>query len=373
MGVWDWQTYFYFMTALIISYPFLKKYDKSKKKSIYLIIALLPTFALLALRGETVGRDLPQYSRHVISAMSGNNFITWNFFQEPLFALVYKISAMLGGTRAFIIITSLLEYCFLFIGLSVLHKKEISIVLPFYLLYGFVVIRSFSMISNAVAIASCFCAYTYLLDDDNGAKKKYWLFTFIAILLHNTAILNIPIYFYCLPNQSSKKAIKRRINFIKIATLIAMIGFCYLLSRGSFNYLFATISDGSYSRLQVGEVTFGLGNIITRLPIIFLVMSIYKQIKQRNKGMFEPFIYLMVFDLIIAQLKYMSQDFERFTYLSGLFIVFLSVPMFKVYNFKTRGLLKVLMPIVIILYITFNIYRWAVIGNYGIMPYYLWS
>lgn len=372
MVTWDWNTYLYFLSALALSYPFLRKYDKCKnKKAIYLILGLLPTFCLLAFRDDSVGKDLIRYAVHVNNAIQVE-ISSLGFLQEPLFTIIEWISAKLGGMQAFLIITSALEYIFLGYGLKRLHEKGIKIVLVFYLFFGFVVIRSFSMVSNGVAISAAFCAYTYLLDYDSSEKRKYWLYTIIAVCFHRSAIIGVPLYFCCMPNLSENVRMRRRVNFIKVISLVAMLFLCFIIASGRINGLIMAIFSGEDSRLQVTSSGFGVGNIITRLPLLFLVWYAYKKINIQYGHSYDSFVYLVYFDLIVAQLKYMNQDFERFTMYTGLCVVFVIPVLYSLYRRSFRGAMQLVVAPAVIAYITHYLYYWAVIGEYGIMPYHFW-
>lgn len=372
MGQWDWTTYFIFIIALLLSLPWLMRFDKHKEKydRYGLILAILPTFLLLAMRGESVGIDLIRYER-AVEYTRNLNTISVNLFSEPLSNLIYWIANKLGGLRAFLIITSGVECSLLGIALSELHKKGKKITLLYFIFWGFVIIRSFSMVSNAIAICASLCAYVYLSDDSMQGRRKYWIYTLIAFLVHNSAIVNILVYFCCRPATNANKKGKKGELIFRVFVITCFILGMYFLSEGTFNNFIATMVGGEYDRLQV-ESAFGIGNTFVRLPFIFLVIFSLQGIHKKSGTKVDAYVWLLIVDIIVAQMKYMNQDFERFTMYTGLSVAFLCPELYDVYKNKFKGIIKIITPCVVLIYITYYLYFWAIKSNYGIMPYQLW-
>ena len=113
--MWDWGTYFLFVFIITISIPFLRLYDSSKKtKSFWLFMGLLPTYLVLVLRGKTVGIDLEAYNEHILDVPDISYSDLPFLFSEPISEMIYWLSYKLGGLRAFILLTSTIEYIFVF-------------------------------------------------------------------------------------------------------------------------------------------------------------------------------------------------------------------------------------------------------------------
>lgn len=373
MERWDWATYFIFIIVLLLSLPWLMYLDKHKGKydRYCVILAILPTFLLLAMRGASVGIDLIRYER-AVEYTRNLNAISINLFSEPLFNLIYWLSNKLGGVRAFLFITSGVECSFLGIALSKLHEKSKRVTLLYLIFWGFVIIRSFSMVSNAIAISVSLCAYIYLSDGSVQGRRKYWIYTLIAFLFHNSAIINVVVYFCCRTVENSRKRNKKKELLFKLFVITSFIIGLYFLSEGVFNTFIASIRSGEYDRLQV-ESTFGIGNILVRLPFFLLVIFSLQRIHKRNGTTSDPYVWLLIVDIIVAQMKYMNQDYERFTMYTGLSIAFLCPELYEVYKNKFKGIIKIITPCIVLIYITYYLYFWAIKSNYGIMPYRLWG
>lgn len=374
MGQWDWATYIIFIIVLLVSLPWLIHIDKfksSKYDKYNLILAILPTFLLLAMRGDSVGIDLIRYERS-IEYTKILNTISIKLFSEPLLNLIYWVSNKLGGLHIFLIITAGIECSFVGIALAELHKRGKKITLLYYIFWGLIVIRSFSMVSNAIAISASLCAYIYLSDESVQGRRKYWIYALIAFLFHNSAIINIVVYFCCRSVRNSGKRNKKKELLFKSFVIISFILGIYFLSKGVFNNFIASMGSGEYGRLQV-ESTFGIGNVLVRLPFFMLVIFSLQKIHKRNGTTSDPYVWLLIVDIIVAQMKYMNQDFERFTMYTGLSIAFLCPELYEVYKNKFKGIIKIITPFIVLIYITYYLYLWAIKSNYGIMPYRLWG
>ena len=172
--------------------------------------------------------------------------------------------------------------------------------------------------------------------------------------------------------ENSRKRTKKKELLFKFFVIISFIIGIYFLSEGVFNTFIASIRSGEYGRLQV-ESTFGIGNVLVRLPFFMLVIFSLQKIHKRNGATSDPYVWLLIVDIIVAQMKYMNQDFERFTMYTGLSIAFLCPELYEVYKNKFKGIIKIITPFIVLIYITYYLYFWAIKSNYGIMPYRLWG
>jgi len=369
--MWDWNTYILFLAALAVSYPFFYKYDHSEndKGNKWLVMALIPTLLLLALRGDTVGQDLVRYAVHIRRLdLSGFSFSLLSF-SEPLFGLIYYISSKLDGLHSFIIITSVIEYFFIGLSLKIRQSKGESVSLMFYMIFGFIVLRSFSMVSNGIAIACSLCAYAYL--DDIKNWKKYAFFSLLALGFHNSAVVNILIYVCCrqldyeTAKERNKAVLKRVLAFVLFSVAL------YIISKGMLDSLISSINNGSYNSIFT-RTNFGIGNILVRLPLFIIALLMLNDLKQENGVKIIPYFLLLITDIGIAQMKYIANDFERFTMYSGIGSIYMSVYIVQYLKKRIRGF-QIIVFISIIIYITYYLYHWAVTSNYGIMPYKIWS
>lgn len=378
--MWDWFTYYLFFFALLLGYVFLSNYDrKTVDKGLFLLyLGLLPTFLLLALRGREVGIDLERYETRVLEARFLSKDYIFDALSEPIFKVVEWSSFKLGGIHAFIVITSILEYLFIFIALRNLHEKKIDIRFVYLFFFSYVVIRSFNIVRNGLAWTISLCAYTYLIGDNKGDKRKFWTYALLAMGIHNSAAINIIIYFICWPLKGvSENKIEKRVWIRQI--LIVVIFFVLIFGGRYFIMdLFVDFSSERYrdDHFAIRD-SFGFGNIAFRLPFLVFLFYSFKTIKKVYGNSLLPIIMLAVFDLVVANLRYIAQDFERLSYYTGLGEVILWATIAVSYRKKGEKMMSHFVFIVGLIWFTYYMVHWGIYGGYGngigIMPYKLWE
>lgn len=371
--MWHWGTYFLFLFSVLVSYFCLKQYDicKRREKIEWLLIGLLPTFLLMALRGEYVGQDLINYADNVENA---RYFLTGDAsyaLSEPFFNLIYWVAYILGGIKPFIVLTSFIQYFFLFVALRTFYRHKIDTRLIFILFFAVISIRSFSMVRNGVAIACSLCAYANLLGDLNISKRrKYWFYSFLALGFHNTALINIPIYWICSPISGEKKYSKISM-FFRISLMLTFLFIAFSLEKLGLIDLFYTINEGKYASFEVESEVTGWGNLLVRLPLLFLIVVLFRLLRKEFGQNVFPFVLLVCFDIVVAQLKYLNQNFERFIMYTNIGEILVLGMMCIILSKRSKGY-RILFLFVGLAYYTFFMYRWAVQSEYGIMPYETW-
>lgn len=376
--MWDWGTYFLFVSALCVGFPFLWEFDRKKTfHGVLLIAGLLPTFLLLFLRGRSVGIDLEAYEVHVRLAedFQFSNLIF--SFGEPLAEVIYRISYLCGGLRAFICITAFLEYVFIYIAFKRLHEKGIDISIIFIFFFAVVILRSFNIVLNCLAVTCSLCAYVHLLDQDRTSKYKYWFYTVIALGLHNTAVINIPIYFLCAPigfHSDVRRAILKRVVLMVISVVVIYaLLLRYLDVISSFN-------EGQYSRYESSENGLGWGIILAKVPFILLVWCLRKPLYSRFNTRYLPFLLLLFFDLVFAQTRYIFSAFQRFSMYTDIgrimLVGFICMALYDRHR-KHAGLV-VMVGLLYGIFVSFTywLYTYEILGGdgngIGLMPYRFW-
>lgn len=378
MAQWDWITYLLFFAVISFGYFCLNQYDLRREgKGIeWLVLGIIPGALLLALRCGEAGKDLLQYERHILNFYS---YKITDLFSEPLMNFVEGISAKAGGLHFFIVFTSLIEFYFIFTALKKLHSKGMKTKLVYVMFYSFVVIRSTSMVSNGLGLVCAFCAITHLIpsedSDENSIRKdkiSFFIYTFIGIMFHNSIWVNIPLYFFCRPYNPEKTY--RRYVIEKAMILISLVIVLFIYSRGGFDRIVLMLLGKEYNRfLSVSSApSFGFGNIISRLPVLFLTFFYWKDIVNSYGKRCESIKYLIILDMVLAQMRYVSTDFERLTMLTGIGTIILVPLLYDVLKNKWRGVLQLVLPLGIAGYLAYYLYIWGVVNAYGIMPYKFW-
>jgi len=373
MGEWDWYSYFLFGGALAFAFVFLYQYDmlKGKDEFLYLLIGLLPCLCLYAFRSPDVGLDLVRYVRHIDVAKFGAKFYffyaTGGLVLEPLSRLVMFISYHLGGIQPFIILSSVIQYIFVFIFLRKLHLKGYNVAIIFLIYFSVIMLRSTSMVRNGLAISASFCAYSYLLDKD-PKRGGFWLYSLLALGFHNSAILNIPVYFICCPIRGGYWDKFGNIVF-KLISIISVFLLFFALKTGLLGGLISSVADGRYAHYEMSD-SWGVGNILTRLPLLLIFVFYLKDLMKMYGQNVISLLYLMIFDLVVSQARYVYSDIERFTqYTAFGEIIFITLFYEFIRRKNTNFPYQFLIYPIVVSYFTYYIYRWAILSNYGIMPY----
>jgi len=367
---WDWQTFFLFAGTLFFAFICLRYYDmyREKEKIFYLILGIIPCFFLFAFRHSDVGWDLRQYAISVSLADYKYIFMTekGTFAIEPFSRLIKSISKDLGGIQPFIFLTSLVQFFFVIIFLRIIHQKGINIVFVFLIYFSVIQLRSCSMVRNGLAISASYCAYSCLFDFPQK-NKLYWLFTICAIGFHNSAIINIPIYFLCKPLSGDYWGVRRAI-LCKILTLAVVFIFILFIQWGYFSIFLSDFAEGKYSN-YVQNTGFGIGNLIVRIPLIVFFSFYLSELKLKYGNNIICFFYLMIFDLFFSQLRYFYSDFERFTQYSAFGEIILISLFYDFIRKKVQFPFQLVYFVIIAFYFVYYMYRWSIVAHYGLMPY----
>lgn len=373
--MWDWGTYFLFLFLLIVSYILLYQYDTNYKKENKLLLfwGLLPTFIIFAFRSQSTGIDLFQYELHISQWSSLNDIDFYNFLSEPIFAIIEFLSGSIGGINAFIFLTSGLLYGFIYLAFRSFRKAGIHVSTIFIFLFAFLILRSFNIVRNGLAWACSFYAFTFFFEDNRKSKIKYWLYTLLGLGIHNTSVMNIPIYLTSQVPSGNRKQIYRKL-IIRISFIVILAFLVLFYGRHFFFDLFMSLTEERYRASHFEQRDeFGLGNLLFRLP--FLVFTLYS-IPKLNATLgkkYIPYMIMLFLDIIVSQLRYIAQDFERLAMFTGLGEIILWGMLCMAYSQKRNHTIRYAFLLVGLGYYTYYIYLWAVWADYGpgigIMPY----
>lgn len=372
--MWDWRTYFIFGIALVWAVLFLRQYSRKPKKWLLVIIALLPLFFLHAFRAETVGTDLPRYAIHV---EEGGWFI-YNNGRPPLeilSELLLYLSHKWGGFHTFLFLTSLIEYLFLCIAMIELRKRRVGLGITFAVMISFVVLRSVSMVRNGIALSIALCAVAQLFDYEKRSQWKYWIFSLLAIGFHNSAVLMVPVYFICRPMAPNNSEYKLSIMLRILGMVVMFVLLYYIGSSGILDFFFRLTGEIYGESHFEAHQGWGIGNLVVRLPFLSIVLLSVS--KMRKKGFnYMPLLLMLLFDILISQMKYISQDFERLTMYTELSEVVLWGILYSSFVREKNAASKLLFILVGFGYFTYYMYQYAILGangvGNGLMPYHTW-
>ena len=150
----------------------------------------------------------------------------------------------------------------------------------------------------------------------------------------------------------------------------------FYVGQSGFMDLFFSVSGDLYNANHFEERgTWGLGNLLVRLP--FLMIYVYSIPKIKKAGYdFLPFLMLLLLDIVVSQTKYISQDFERLTMYTGLGELVAWGVISRAYTKKYGVLVKLFFIVLGIAFYTYYMRHYAILGSEGVgnglMPYQTW-
>lgn len=348
----------------------LRQYDKFKGNEFYLVMALLPCFCLFAFRHYDVGVDNVRYAIHIENAKYGieNYFLTSKgyFRTEPLSKFISFISYYWGGIQCYFILTSLVQYVFIFLLLQKFHKNGLNVAIFFLIFFSVIELRTCTIIRNGLALSVAFYAYSFLFEKK---QKYFWFFSALAIGFHNSAIINIPIYFICspIPFQENRWKIYQNI-FIKIMALLSVALFIYAMKNGLLSSFITDLAHAKYAHYEMKD-SWGLGNLITRLPFLLFFLFYLKDLKNRYGQNIAICFYFMIFDLILSMSRYVFSDLERLTQYSSFGELVLISIFYDFIRERVRFPFQFVYFLIVVAYYSWFMYRWAILDHYGLMPF----
>ena len=230
----------------------------------------------------------------------------------------------------------------------------------------------------------------------------YWLYTLIAIGLHNTAVINIPIYFLCAPIKSFKtvkditfiknslkiKIHKNRVSYqrylsrdlVKRTLLMIISVFVVYVLLLQFIDLIKNFNNGQYSQYESSDSGIRLGIILSKIPFLLFVWFFRKSLNRQFNINYIPFLLLLFFDVIFAQTRYIFNSFQRFsmyTDLGRIFLIgFICMALYNKYK-HYKGIV-IFTAVIYGIFISFSywLYTYEILGGdgngIGLMPYSIW-
>lgn len=237
-------------------------------------------------------------------------------------------------------------------------KKDffIVIILFFCLFY----LDSYNMTRQGLTMAICWYAYLCFI---NGKKKKCYLYVIISSLFHTSGLIILLCFFVI----DRLKVINKRIVNILI------IG-CFFLSYTStlmnlLSFILSFTRYGVYFEMleYYNERSAGLGNIVTLLFRIVVIMFIFNSFKYTDNSIENKciiyFLLLLIFSDVISLDIYMANRLKMLFYLSYIMIM---VPFYKQ---KGNVIIKIKKAGLISFFILYYLVLKLLTGANAIIPY----
>ncbi len=313
-----------YIVIFIIASILMSMYLKSKEKRIFIILSAGILILFSGLR-YYVGTDYNSYINSWYKLKDLNLLDSLSQSFEIINFLIIKITSIINSNdpQLYIFIYSLFTIIFVYKSLVTENKKLI----PYYLLTYLTLFFSFSLngIRQGLAIAIILYAFTYLKVNN---KKKFLIFTLLAILVHNTAVIVLPFALY----NNDKKKFKAIILIYAITTLIIIFGSSFLYNIPQLaRYL-------EYFRIYSSS-ELGFGVLFKKAPLIILYCFFYKKLKEDNENTSLYFSILIV-DLILSYLGYFSYYLNRISLYFSVMQVFAIPNMINIFKDRKQTLVK---------------------------------
>ncbi|WP_053373003.1 EpsG family protein [Paenibacillus sp. FJAT-27812] len=322
-----------------------KKDAFNNRRSIFIIIALIQMYLILALKNISVGTDTINYylGFSIIRDLDwievfdlGRNNLVFNY--ERGFILLTKIISIF--TDDFQVYYGVLYFIIMFLIYKFIKKYAI---MPFLSIYLFISLGfynfTFSGIRQAIAISVILFSYKYII---NRKIVKFSICVIIAALFHKSAIIFLPAYF---------------LYFFTITPIIAILYFVILIVLFIFRIeIFHLITP-----LVGYEESIETTNAYTLLIILLLTFTIglffYNKVIRKNENNKVIFNLIAIASLLMISTTISSVGLRAANYYY-IFIILFIPNIISSFNNRSTRILAVLFSIIltIIFYILRGVY-----------------
>lgn len=227
-------------------------------KKIYMSIATVILVLFVGFRSVDVGSDTAMYKRIFDWAVDGTSFIkeyfSWHSGAvEPLFYIITYGCAKILNFQIYLLILAIISVVPI---MYIIYKYSDN---AFYSLFLYISFGYFSFalsgVRQAIAIGLCMFAFDAAIENK---IKKYVIILVVAVLIHKTALLFIPVYF--LANIKKGKDYKFVFAVILVFVFLMRTPLYKLLNlfaRQSFDL--ASSDQGGYRMFLVMLFTVAIG------------------------------------------------------------------------------------------------------------------
>ncbi len=360
-----------------------KNNNKKIGKFFYFFALILPCI-LAGMRANTIGTDVKIYGLPIYKCAEFSNGFTnflGMFVRSAKYVKDYEIGFILIeylGCKIFnsfqivLFLIQLLIIIPIYYGIKCnedLKGKKCWAFLVFYFMFYN---TGLNLMRQYIGLAFLFLGTNLLLYSTKKNNIKFFICLIIACLFHTSSILGIFIFIICklLNSKKDKKLIIS--NTIKLSTkkiklfLVILFGFSLLFGVDYLVRILNSFGFSYYSQYIDGELTSAKSLIIRNLPMIILVVLLYKNVTKKFKNTYF-YVVCFVLNLIILQFSSINLHAARI----ALF--------FSIFNIEFYGMLvncveskdtKLLIKISVVLYLIFYwYYSFVFLGGSETVPY----
>lgn len=358
--------YFIAFGISIIICVFGEKFRNKSSFFSYLCYTLsVFTIAVLAaLRNLDIGTDIQTYViwefEDAISSTSLIDFVVDKVgVMEPLYLFItYFVACFTDNVHWLLLVIGIITYGFIMAGLckySNIISVSIGWICFLFLFYG----DTLNLIRQSIAMSIVFWGFHFVL---KNSESKFWVTFLVSFLIHNSTIVFVSIYLLL-------KILKKR------NSVLTNLGIVLCLCLVVFNYqilLELLMNIGilpiKFTRYIAYGFTYSINQVILRLPFILFILVFYKQFvffdKSTNKGEGALYLLLLIFDLVLCQLRGILPALYRVSLYFGMFKMIAYSRIYFITNNKLFMGTVLLMFLIIVW-----IYQNVIQGNNEIYPY----
>lgn len=308
----------YILTFLCSVFLFwLSQNVKQKQKRWVLLVALIIPCVIAGIRDVSIGVDVTSYASKIFEcACKSNSFgdyldstyeYNWTMVNVGSMELgytlfVYIIAKVFGNIAVLLFFTELIIILPVIYGL----RKEngntylwLSMMIYYFMFYN----NSLNVMRQSISASLIFLAIQFLREE---RIKTSIAWVIVACFFHKSAFLGfICIFAYCYLKPSLKKDSNKLKQKTKRLLIIIAIGVFALMISNFFEPILVALGLERYSLYVSGRIQFMPNQLITRLPVLFVIWYMRKELyKQGVNTLF--FIAMVIFDIFAGQFASVS-------------------------------------------------------------------
>lgn len=377
------------MTVYLVSFTLsvlLIAYGQKKRPSAFWSIsalALLIPCLVAGLRAQTVGTDVMVYVKPMTAAaiqaenlkefFTGYWFAQWRNlyvqnYEVGFSLLVYGVANLTHSLKAVLFVIQACMVVPVYIALA-RNRKSIPLWLGMAIYYLLFFNATLNMMRQWIAMAFLLLAFQMLRE-----RKLFACLVLIGIsvLFHNTAIVAIPIFLLFwvlwLVRYSRFQHNNLTLQGSSVVTgLLVIVAMAAIMNLPLLMKLLSMVGLGAYNSYLSGEgVTLMLGQIVIRLPLVFVLFASWKQMCRTDAA--TPFYMAMVLlDLVVSQLVSVDDNALRIGAYLSVYAILWVPSAYRTWNNRTK---RVLLTILVLCYSLFYwYYTFVLSGRHSTYPY----
>ena len=342
--------------TVFVAYIFKRNYiEKANKLTIYSIkrsfcffIMVIPAIIISGLRYGISVDYIKVYERSFYLILNNKKNISG--FETGFYWLVKLCSKIIAKPWFMFTVVAAITIILYFKAFEESKEFLVSVFLFFAVGAYF---DSFNGIRQYIVVAVFMYAYRYIRTNN---LKKYILIMGLCILIHNSAIFTIPLYFLS----------KIRIN--KIYAIIVCVGILLLQNKILYAFVLIISKIPKYNEYLLrntlqDQISFSLSGLVMAIIALIPCFLCVKQMQKTNEG---RFLYnMMLLGLLLAACTSFFPFAERIMYYTRSYIIF-SVPFACGYIKKYKNVVEYL---VLGLYAGLTTIGIIFLNWYAVLPY----